>query len=366
MRLGILAGAMASGVVFAGACGGRSVPSGVAGPRSPIATRIDSAFASEETAGFSGAVLVAEAGRIVLRRGYGLAERENRRCFTPGTGFDIGSITKQFTAAAVLRLAGLGRLRTDDTLGMYLAGLPGSTARVTLHQLLTHTAGLPQYSGDDYEVVPRDSLIAWLRRTPLDRPPGTGFAYSNPGYSVLATVVEIVSGRSYEQFLRSEFFAPLGLRRTGYVLPRWNRHELAVGYTGKGGRFGTPLDSAWAPDGPGWHLRGNGGLLSTVDDLYAWHAALRSHRVLSPPATRQLFTPYVRRGEAGDTYYGYGWQIRRDSAGTVINHTGGNGVFFADVRWFVEQNVVAIVANNAFSAEQVRRLLGALRAAVVR
>ncbi|WP_206681614.1 serine hydrolase [Actinomadura sp. J1-007] len=284
--------------------------------------------------GPGGSVAAARGGRLVHCAGFGWADRERRIPAGCDTAYDIMSMTKQFTAAAVMKLELMGRLRTGDRMGRYLGPVPADKRRITLHHLLTHTSGLEDV-GDDYDPVSRDAM---LRAALGSRPasvPGAEMRYSNLGYSVLAAIVEKVSGMPYERFLRRHLFGPAGMAHTGYVLPRWRRGQVAVEYDSRGRRMGRPFEHPWAADGPYWYLRGNGGLLSTPRDMYRWHRALNGDAVLPAAAKRKMFTPYAVAGEGpeGKLYYGYGWGVLpRSELGRVVEHDGGNDWSFGSTR----------------------------------
>lgn len=311
-----------------------------AGPRDATAHSLGTLMVAASAVGFSGAVLVARADTILLRQGYGLADRAAGTPVTAGMAFDIGSITKQFTAAGILELEVQGKLAVEQPLGAVLSGVPADKAGITLHQILTHTAGLPEYSGGDYDAATRDSTVAGILAAPLEVPPGSAFRYSNAGYSVLAAVIEQVSGQPYERFLNTACFRPAGLAHTGYRLPGFRSADLPHGYWA-GADSGSPLDHAWAQDGPFWNLLGNGGMLSTVDDLYAWIQALRGDAVLPEAARRKLFTPNLRE-------YAYGWNVRETVHGRRIGHGGSsdNG-FNGAVTWYPECGLSIVVLSNA-------------------
>jgi CubicO group peptidase (beta-lactamase class C family) len=300
--------------------------------------------------GFSGVVLVAQDGKISFAKGYGLADRERRIPFTTETVFDVGSITKQFTAAAILKLEMQGRLRVTDPLPRFFrSGVPDDKKGITLHHLLTHSAGFADVLGDDYERVTRDEFVSKAFASKLRSVAGKSYHYSNVGYSILGAIVELVAGQTYERFLHDNLFKPAGMLKTGYVIPKWDRDELARGYR-RNKDWGTPTDQPWAADGPYWHLRANGGLLSTAGDLERWHRALLDEKVLSKAAMAKYQTPHVREGPHSRTSYGYGWSIGTTPRGTrVIEHNGSNMVFYADIRRYVDDGVVLIFATNAFT-----------------
>ncbi|HEX9941724.1 MAG TPA: serine hydrolase domain-containing protein [Thermoanaerobaculia bacterium] len=324
-------------------------------PAAPApAARTDAALKEEldrfmsrlEAFGFSGSLLVARDGRIVLEKGYGFADRERGVPFTAETGFDIGSITKQFTAAAILKLEMAGKLKVTDPIAKYFEGVPEDKSGITLHHLLTHSAGLEDVFGGDYEEMPRDRLVKTALASKLLWPPGTRYRYSNAGYSLLAIIVEKVSGRPYETFLQERLFKPARLTKTGYRGVKWAPGTLAHGYNAEGD-WGTPLDHEWAPDGPWWNLRGNGGILSTVGELYRWHRTLEGDAILSKEAKAKYQAPHVPEDEEGSSHYGYGWAIMKTPRGTrLITHNGGNGIFAADFRRYVDEGIVIVIGSN--------------------
>jgi len=320
-----------------------------------LGAQVDEYLTRAAAFGFAGAVLVARDGRVILHKGYGLADRERGIPVTTATVFDIGSITKQFTAAAILKLEEQGRLSVNDPIRHCLDGVPPDKAGITIHHLLTHSAGLRDAFGDDYEVMTRDSLVALALTSDLLWEPGVRYRYSNAGYSLLGAIVEKLSGRSYEALLRDELFEPAGLTSTGYRLPNWPSERIAHGYR-RERDWGTPLDKPWSEDGPYWNLRANGGLLSTVGDLYQWSRALEGDAVLSQLSRDKMFTPQVPEDEERTSFYGYGWAITPTTRGTnLIWHNGGNGYFFADFRRYVDEGVVLIFATGESVNREVER-----------
>ncbi len=336
---------LAAGALGAQAAPAIPVPS-TAVVDGPLGQKLDLFLSRLEGFGFAGSVLVAKDGKVVLQKGYGLADREHGTPYTAATVFDIGSITKQFTAAAILRLEMAGKLKVTDLISKYFDGVPADKAGMTLHHLLTHSSGLPDDFGDDYDEMPREALVKAALASKLLWAPGTRYRYSNAGYSLLAAVVEKVSGKTYEEFLRGQLFLPAGMEKTGYRLPAWSPGEVAHGY-GSEGDWGTPLDKAWAPDGPWWNLRGNGGILSTVGDLYKWHRALEGEAILSKEEKEKAFHPWVPESEEASSFYGYGWAIAKTKRGTrLISHNGGNGIFGADFRRYVDEGLVVLGSSN--------------------
>ena len=316
---------------------------------------------------FAGAVLVARGDEVLLSEGYGLADRETDAPFRADTISTVGSITKQFTGAAILELQEQGRLSVSDSLAQHLDGVPADKAKITLHQLLTHSSGLRDALGSDEDYIGRDAYVAKVWSSKLLFEPGERHEYSNVGYSVLAAIVEARSGRSYEQYLREVFFEPLEMKDTGYFLPEWDLGRVAKGYRGERA-YGTVLESQRTSRRVGststnpvfsWHLIGNGGIHSTVADMHRWVRSLRDHRVLSEASTRQLFGEHIDEGE-GDSFYGYGWvTFHLADEKRMVGHNGGNGFFFADVNFFPDQSdlMYCILVNDARRSEHVSRTI---------
>ena len=314
--------------------------------RGDVGARVDRYLARLVPYGFSGAVLVAKDGVIVLQKGYGLANRETGQRYTADMVSSIGSITKQFTAAAVLRLEMDGKLKVSDPIARHLPGVPEDKADITIHHLLTHTAG---FSGDlggaDTEPIARDALVAKVLAAPLASKPGERFEYSNEGFSLAGAIVERVSGVDYEAYLHEHLFLPAGMRDTGYLLPAWPVERMPLGYGQEGKPWGRVYRNRWLPDGPGWYLRANGGIHSTVADLYRWHLALEAGKVLSAEAVQVLQTGHVP--SAGGERYGYGWGVGTTRRGTrVVSHNGGNGFLFSDFRRYLDERVVIVAMSN--------------------
>ena len=348
----------AASALIAEAAAGSGAP-GPAAPAQAQATRtaaLDRGFVPElkdhldrlEKLGFSGAVLAAVDGDPLLAQGYGLADREHGTPWWPATISTVGSITKQFTAAAILKLEEEGRLSVSDPIAKYFDGVPPDKAPITIHQLLTHSSGIEDLEGrGDFDPLGRDEFVGLALRQRLAFPPGKDYSYSNAGYSLLGAIIEKLTAGGYEQYLRRTFFLPLGMYETGYVLPAWGGGRLAQGYRGNE-RWGTILDRPMASDGPYWVLRANGGIHSNCFDMLRWATALLDGRVLKPESVAKAWTPHVSEG--GDSSYGYGWSIRTFPDGIkVITHNGGNGIFFADYAIVPKLNLVIFIQTNVLA-----------------
>lgn len=311
--------------------------------------------------GFSGVVLVAKKGKIIIAKGYGLADRENRLPVTTRTVFAVGSVTKQFTGAAILKLEMEGKLRVTDPITKYFKDVPPDKQDITIHQLLTHTSGIPSSTGDCRASTAGDDFVRMALDSKLDFKPGEKYSYSNHGYDVLGAIIEIASGQSYEQYLSDNLFRPAGMKETGGFLPGWKPHQVAVGYRSNGQRWGTFFEKIYGldlpltkPNGYRWCAQASGAIHSTIGDLYRWHRALEGDRILSEKAKSQYFASHVPEGEGATSFYGYGWAIFTTARKTkLIAHNGGiNDIFEADFRRYVDEKVVCIMMTNSIGKEQ--------------
>jgi CubicO group peptidase (beta-lactamase class C family) len=340
--LALAPGAAAPGAVAPGATADKTVVEG------DLGRTLDTYLGRLERLGFSGTVLVAKDGKVVLAKGYGMADREKKIPMTADSVISTGSITKQFTAAAILKLEMQGKLRVEAPISKYLPGVPPDKAAITIHELLTHTAGLDHdYGPGDFEVVGRDAYVKRVLAAPLMARPGQKHSYSNAGYSLLAAIVELVSKQPYERFLRDSLFEPAGMRETGYRIPSWRAGQVAHGYR-DGEAWGTILARLEDPSLSYWNLVGNGGIHSTVWDMYRWHEALEGEKVLSKEAKAKYFKPYVEEGPGAGSYYAYGWAVFTTPRNTrLVAHNGGNGIFAADFHRYMDENTFIYAASNA-------------------
>ena len=292
--------------------------------------------------GFHGAVLVAQNGTVFLHNAYGIAQSQDRVPWTTQSPATIGSVTKQFTGAAIMKLEMQGKLSSEDPITKYFQDVSEDKRTMTLHHLLTHSSGLPGHLGRDFDSFSRDDLVSAALNAQLAWEPGTKYRYSNVGYSLLAAVVERITEMSYEQFLRREFFDPLGMQSTGWELPEWDKSKVTRSLD-----FQPPNSVLDMPD-ERWHVEGNGGLLSTCADMYRWHLALQGDGVLSKTVREKMFTPWVPEDAEGRSYYGYGWVVQPTRrGGEVIWHNGGGAAGYFAMYRYVKDNAVFIVFSNA-------------------
>jgi CubicO group peptidase (beta-lactamase class C family) len=307
--------------------------------RGAAAERVDRYLSWSEQFGFSGVALLALDGEIVLHKPYGLADRKQKLPNRLNTVFCFGSIAKQFTAAAVMKLEQQGKLRTEDPISKYIGDVPPDKSGITIHQLLTHTAGLIDHHGiSDFQKMDRDTAVSTILSKPLEFRPGKEFYYSNSGYTLAAAIVERVSGRNFVDFMQAEIFKPAGMTETGFMgNDLWDEPRVAHIYRGRRDN-GTPSQKP----GPYWVLLGNGGVVSTVGQMYLWDRALRGEGILSAAAKRKIFTPY-------NNDYGYGWDVVKTDRGTTrYAHDGGSSLgLSAHFARFVEEDGAFILASNA-------------------
>lgn len=255
--------------------------------------------ASAEAGRFSGAVLVARGGQVLLDRGYGLANREWEVPNSAATRFRLASISKQFTAAAILQLAERGKLDLDAPLKTYFPDVPAAWDKVTVLELLNHTSGIPDYLfGPDYAATQAlaatpQQLLARFRDRLLDFPPGTQWAYSNSGYVLLGLLLEQLGGMSYAELLHQDLWAPLGMHDTGYDDGRKVVPHLASGYRLDQGAIVPALLRHPST------LYAAGGLYSTTGDLLRWDRGLYGGKVLSAASLRKMTTPGLQQSGLG-------------------------------------------------------------------
>jgi CubicO group peptidase (beta-lactamase class C family) len=323
-----------------------------------LALRIDAivaeALARPDAVGFS--VAIARGEEIVLAKGYGLAEAEHGVAANAETLFRIGSITKQFTAAAVLRLAEQEKLDLDDPITKHLPHFPTGEYTVTLRQLLNHTSGVKCYTSD-FEFMTRgtafdltdDEIVARIDGEPFDFAPGERWSYCNSGYFLLGLVVEKASGKEYAAYLEDEFFEPLGLARSRYDSSSEVIANRAQGYTIVDGALHN--DAPFAMSIPG----GAGGLACSAADLVRWQIALSRGRVVREASFAAMTTPTVL-ADGRPIDYGLGLQVGDFRGHPFVGHGGGINGFNSLLRWFREDDLHVAVISNSESVSSLELL----------
>jgi D-alanyl-D-alanine carboxypeptidase len=306
----------------------------------------DEVFAAEheKIAGF--VVLVARGNRVLVSKAYGWADIANRRALSLSNVFRIASLTKQFTAAAVLRLVELGKLRTDDPLSKYVPEFPEPGRRVTVAQLLSHTSGIPAHTDLPWfathrqdSITPAD-LIGLIGKEPLSFEPGTQFRYSNSGYWLLGLIIERASGEAYADFLQEAVLSRAGLTQTRYCPDAQDYPAAALGYELIGSRpVLAPRISMTMPFAAG-------SLCSTAGDLVRWSQALRSGVVISAENSARMRQPTLLPNGTRSSYgFGLGFD---DSRGTHMEgHSGSIPGFMADLYYLPGQDIdIAVLVNT--------------------
>lgn len=293
------------------------------------------------------ALLIARDGQIIVTDACGFESMEMRVPATVETKFRIGSVTKQFTAAAILKLQEEGQLSVADTLDKYFPDYPRGK-EITLHHLLTHTSGIPSYT-DAAEFrtqvigpVTSEALIDSFRTKPLEFEPGQKWKYCNSGYFLLGSIIEKVSHQTYDDYLRKTFFEPLGMTSTGVHHTGKVMEKEAIGYSWNSERQAYEKALNWDMS----HAGGAGALYSTVGDLYRWNEGVFGGKVLSSESLKAAFTPAEVK-EGGATNYGYGWSLTDQRGLKLISHGGGLDGFASGLMRLPDQRVTVVVLAAA-------------------
>ena len=292
-----------------------------------------------DTRQFMGAVLVAHGDHVLFRKAYGSANLEWNVPNTVDARFRIGSVTKQFTAAAILLLEERGKLKLDDPVGKYYEDAPASWSAITLHHLLTHTSGIPNFTSfpdyDDTEPLPTTpaELVKRFRDKPLEFTPGTEMRYSNSGYVLLGVVIEKASGVDYAQFLATNIFEPLAMKDSGYESNTALLPHRAAGYTpGPKGIANASYVHMTVPYSAG-------ALYSTVEDLHRWTRGLFAHKVISAASLAKMLTP-------AKNDYALGISVGTNDIGRVVQHGGGISGFNSQLTYYPESQVMIVALSN--------------------
>ncbi len=296
------------------------------------------------------AVIVVRDGKVVLRKGYGRANMELGVPVEPDMVFRIGSVTKQFTAVAILMLVEQGKLSLDDDITKFLPDYPTKGQKITIEHLLTHTSGiksytsLPEWKAQWRKDVPVGELIGIFKDKPMDFAPGERYAYNNSAYVLLGAVIEKASGQTYEEFVEKNIFAPLGMKHSFYDNTEQIITRRVAGYSkGKEGFINAAYLSMSQPQAAG-------SLVSTVDDLALWDAALYTEKLVKQESLKQAWTSEkLNNGKA--TNYGFGWSISTYEGHPVIEHSGGiNGFASYALRMPNDRVFVAMLTNRDFES----------------
>jgi len=314
--------------------------------------RIDSYLNASESNGFSGSILVVKKGNIILSKGYGWSDRKNKIPVTSSSVFNIGSITKQFTATGILKLIEQGKIRTSDKISQFFDQVPSDKKDITIHQLLTHTSGIsPRTGGFRYDEAENKSFLNEFFESELNPTTKIKHQYANANYILLSAIIELVSKQEYTDFLYENLWKPANMTATGYKKINFNSVRLAHGYyyddtKGSWNDWGTTQEHLPLNNNH-WYSIGKGDIHSSTEDLYKWHLALQKNNVLNAQSREMLETPYVPENSKETSHYGYGWAIFKSNRGTkIVTHDGSNGIYFSNFIRFVEEDVVIIALSN--------------------
>ncbi len=287
---------------------------------------------------FSGSVLIAQGSKILVSKGYGMANLELGVPNAPQTKFRLGSVTKQFTAMAIMQLQERGLLNVGDYIIKYIPDYPNGE-KITIHNLLTHTSGIPNLTDfpDFLETMtlpsPVEKTVERFKNIPLEFEPGEKYSYSNSGYVLLGYLIEKVSGKSYEDFLNKNIFQPLNMTNSGYDHTSAILKNRASGYSlGTDGLTNASYIDMSLP-------LGGGSLYSTVEDLYLWDRALYTEKLVSKTTMEKIFTPFKEE-------YAYGWIVSELYKHKRISHSGGINGFASNISRYPDDDLCIVVLSN--------------------
>jgi CubicO group peptidase (beta-lactamase class C family) len=289
------------------------------------------------------AIAVVRNGKVIKVEGYGLASVEFNAPATKETVFEIGSVTKQITAAAIMLLVEEGKINTNEKISKYLPNAPETWENVTVRHLLSHTSGVKSYTGiaSGFELtkrLKREDFIKAIGAYPLEFEPGARYNYSNSGYNLLGFIIESVTGKSYWEFVRERIFKPLGMNQTADRDPQFVIRNRAVGYEWENNRLvGRDYDLT--------DVFSAGAVVSTVVDLAKWDAALRNESLLKKSSLEKMWTPVVLNNR--ETYpYGFGFNTTEFRGHRLVSHGGQTAGFAANISRFTDDDLTVIVLTN--------------------
>lgn len=309
-----------------------------------------------ESLKFSGTVLIGKGNDILLDRGYGMADYDNNIPNTPHTVFEIASLTKQFTATAILMLQEKNLLSVQDLLSKYIPEYPNGD-KIKIHNLLSHTSGIPDYfkSFESIENVKQsytpEELIKLFENKQLDFDTGTSYEYSNSNYILLGYIIEKVSKMKYEDYIEKNILKPLNLKETGVLSKPDTIKDKAVGYKTISKNFNIYTRSI---DIDGSIPYSAGEICSTVEDLYTWENALYSGKLINKESLNEMFTPNLNN-------YGYGWVINKDDKGNkIIQHTGSLPGYSSIIVRNIDKKYLIIILSNKYKNDSVYNMYAEL------
>ena len=297
------------------------------------------------------AILVAKDGNVLYRKAFGYADIKNKIQVTPDTKFRIGSVTKQFTAAAILKLQENNLISVNDKLSKFIPDFPRGD-EVTIHELLTHTSGIHSYTDNDDFIknvtttISPDSLVSSIKKGSYDFNPLEKWQYNNSGYFILGYLISKISGKTYSEYLKQNFFDPLQMTNTGIHYAGIKLEHEAKGLTKKGNKYEEAInwDMSWAG--------GAGSIYSTIDDLLKWNQALYEGKVLKEESLKAALTPVVlKNGEKASPLYGYGLGLSKFRGKDIISHGGGLNGFLTQLAYYPGEKLTVVMFTNTSEPE---------------
>lgn len=322
-----------------------------------LTAEIDRILSGQFKPGETGcAALVAKNGQVIYQKAFGMANLELEVPMKPEMVFRIGSITKQFTAIAILQLMEQGKLSLQDDITKFIPDYPTHAYTITIEHLLTHTSGIQSYTGmTDYmknvrEDMKPEELIDIFKNQPMEFAPGTKWNYNNSGYFLLGYIIEKVTGKTYADYIQENFFTPLGMTSTSYGSDTRIIMNRASGYQpGNDGPVNSDYCSMTQPYSAG-------AIMSTVGDLFRWHQAVHSYRLVKKETLDMAFTEYKLKDGKG-THYGYGYFLSQLQGSPTIEHGGGIFGYLTSSIYLPEEDIfVALFSNNTGKAPEFAAL----------
>jgi len=290
---------------------------------------------------FNGAVLVVENNKVIYENTFGFADFENEEPLDRSTPFYLASLAKQFTAAAIVKLAEDGQLSLDDPLRKYLPLMPKLYDSVKIRHLLTHTSGVPDYF---YLNINKDGLTnldvykGLIEQRNLDFTPGNKYKYSNSGYVLLAMVIQVASGQTIDNYFNENIFKPFHMENSFVCSALSVERPRVKGYTAKNKLYDYNLLTV-----------GDGGIYATSNDMYKWQQALNNGSFISAESLKKIYEPVVLTN-GRQRNYGFGWEIGSNMQGKLVYHTGGLAGFRTYIERQIEtNNAIIIFTNNSFT-----------------
>ena len=304
----------------------------------PLEDKVDKYFTYlTEEKNFHGVVLIAKDGKLLINKGYGSASDEKQLLMKPETILDIGSITKPFTAAAIMKLVEEKVLDTEQKITDFFQNVPLDKQAITIHQLLKHRSGLPEYFADDLDALTKEQAVQKILSSKLVAQPGGKHEYSNTGYAVLALIIEKVTNQSYHSYVRDSIFSKLNMDSSGFYGDNYLSKNLY--YTGYMNNTKTDYTSVDASTLYGGTL-GNGGILSTANDMLKWTNAVTGN-FFSSAIKERIFK------------YSYGWGVGSTDYGKIITHSGGGSGGNSHVAIYPEKQITIIILSNRITYQTV-------------